>query len=240
MAHTEADSFVLKFKNLWHAGVKATLTFQSDNGEAFVTLKAGLGSLPPPPNQAGHAHVHRGYGRHRSPSYLRRQDRRRAAREAAEQNAPTQAEQVCVTENEANATIENIVEDVAHESSEIPMNDEAEEAEKRFECILCDFNSNWENGIKIHMSRKHGNIEQLDGNIEIEDENFIDEKYERTEHYWKKGWLGRFYHTFLDASKIIDECHGMPEDIKEGERKKVLEARKASLGTCYHAYPPWV
>ena len=50
MAHTEADSFVLKFKNLWHAGVKATLTFQSDNGEAFVTLKAGLGSLPPPPS----------------------------------------------------------------------------------------------------------------------------------------------------------------------------------------------
>ena len=240
MTHTEADSFVLKFKNLWHAGVKATLTFQSENGEAFVTLKAGLGSLPPPPNQAGHVHVHRGYGRHRSPSYFRRQDRRQAARAAAQLNVPPQAEQVCVAENEANAAFENIEEDVvAHESTESAMDNEAQEAEKRFECILCDFHSNWENGVKIHMSRKHGNIEQLDGNIDIEDENSIDEEYERTEHYWEKGWLGRFYQTFLDVSKIIDECHDMPEDTKEAERKKVLEARKSALGECYHTYPPW-
>ena len=107
------------------------------------------------------------------------------------------------------------------------MDNKAEEAEKRFECILCDFHSNWENGIKIHMSRKHGNIEQLDGNIDIEDENSIDEEYERTEHYWEKGWLGRFYQTFLDATKII-------EDSKEEERKKLLEARKTALGECYH------
>ena len=145
-----------------------------------------------------------------------------------------------VAENEVNAALENIEEYVvAHESTESGMDNEAQEAEKRFECILCDFHSNWENGVKIHMSRKHGNIEQLEGNIEIEDENSIDEEYERTEHYWEKGWLGRFYQTFLDVSKIIDECHDMPADTKEAERKKVLEARKTALGECYHTYPPW-
>ena len=48
MAYTEIDSFVAKFKNLWHCGQKATLKVDSENGEAVVTLTAGLGHIPPP------------------------------------------------------------------------------------------------------------------------------------------------------------------------------------------------
>ena len=36
----------------------------------------------------------------------------------------------------------------------------AEEAS--FECELCDFVSNRKNGLAVHMSRKHPNLEQLD------------------------------------------------------------------------------
>ena len=43
----------------------------------------------------------------------------------------------------------------------------------------------------------------------------MDEKYDRSEHYWKKGKLGMAYYTFLDANLIIDAC-----DIPEEEKKK--------------------
>ena len=34
---------------------------------------------------------------------------------------------------------------------------------KKFACEICYFSSKWENGLLIHMTKKHGNIEQLDG-----------------------------------------------------------------------------
>ena len=39
---------------------------------------------------------------------------------------------------------------------------------KKFACEICDFSSKWENGLLIHMTKKHGNIEQLDGIAETE------------------------------------------------------------------------
>ena len=44
----EIDSFTLKFKSLLGNGFKATLTFEAEDGEAFATLKAGLGSISLP------------------------------------------------------------------------------------------------------------------------------------------------------------------------------------------------
>ena len=48
MAFNEIDSFLVKFKHLWHAGVKASLNIEAEHGEASVTLKAGLGCIPHP------------------------------------------------------------------------------------------------------------------------------------------------------------------------------------------------
>ena len=48
MAVSELDSFLLKFKHLLHAGLKASLNVEAENGEAFITLKVGLGEVPPP------------------------------------------------------------------------------------------------------------------------------------------------------------------------------------------------
>ena len=40
---SEIDSFTAKFKALMVKGFKATLTVEAIDGEAFITLKAGLG-----------------------------------------------------------------------------------------------------------------------------------------------------------------------------------------------------
>ena len=45
---------------------------------------------------------------------------------------------------------------------------------------LCDFVTNRESGYKIHMSRKHATIEQLDGNIEdVNDSKYSDEMWSK-------------------------------------------------------------
>ena len=48
---------------------------------------------------------------------------------------------------------------------------------------LSDFSSNWDNGLRIHNTRMHMNIEQLDG---CED-----------------GYLGTVFQTFLDTLDIL-------------------------------------
>ena len=86
MAHCEVDSFVTKFKHLWHAGTKASLTIEAVDGQASVKLTAGLGYLPPPVHPLGpHGPHGQPFGQHRGPAYQRRQERRKAAGKAADQ-----------------------------------------------------------------------------------------------------------------------------------------------------------
>ena len=75
MTVNELDSFLGKFKHLWHAGLKASLNLEAENGEASITLKVGLGYIPPPHSfQGPNGQSHRG------PAYRRRQERRKAAK----------------------------------------------------------------------------------------------------------------------------------------------------------------
>ena len=81
----EIDSFMSKFKHLLNNRFKATMTFEADNGEAINTLKAGLGSSsvvssPMIVQTRGSYSL-----KQRSPSYFRRQERRRLKRQV--QNA---------------------------------------------------------------------------------------------------------------------------------------------------------
>ena len=68
----------------------------------------------------------------------------------------------------------------------------------------------------------------------------FDEKYENTEHYWRKGWLGRVYKTYIDANNILNEIE-MDEKTRELEKKKILSARKLAYGDGdgYTCFPPW-
>ena len=59
-----------------------------------------------------------------------------------------------------------------------PLVDEksAEKAEHAFKCLICDFTSNWENQLQIHMTRKPNTIEQIDGNSTFDSEEIDDDK----------------------------------------------------------------
>jgi hypothetical protein len=113
----------------------------------------------------------------------------------------------------------------------------AEKVLEDFPCLICDFSSNWKNGVEIHMARKHSTIDQTDGNIsdEVDDD---EEKYADTSHYWKTGRLGTSFQIFSDANEIIERSN-FPEDFKVAEKAKILEARKSSFGENYKYVPPW-
>ena len=157
------------------------------------------------------------------------------AREAAEQVA-TQAEQASGESDENKSyemnslqNAEEATENVHDKSQEV-----AEKASEQFECLICDFTSNWENGLKVHMARMHSKIDQIDGHSDQPD----DEKYDGSHHYWKSGWLGGAFQSFKDAYEVIEECD-IPEDEKKLEHVKLLDARKTALGASYSYFPPW-
>ena len=117
---------------------------------------------------------------------------------------------------------------------------DAEEADDNFHCDICDFKSNWANGLRTHMTRKHASIEQLDGSDSATDDlEILDRKYKNTEHYWAEGRIGRVYQAFLDANDIIENSD-LNEEGKAIERFKLLEARKCSFGGSYKHFPPWI
>ena len=180
MAHYELDRFYFKFKNLLFAGKDASLNMKSEGGRATVTLSLDL----------GHVHDQRQQF-HRSrngPARQRRREKRAASRSEKEHNTVQQPQadaEIAITDVEetsdsveAEKASEKVVESV---EENIPIEETEVES---FTCILCDFTSKWKNGLAIHMTRKHCNIELLDGTTDETDE---DEKYERSCHYWKNG-----------------------------------------------------
>ena len=78
MAGVDIDSFVNKFKSLWSAGHNATLNIESKLGEVEISLRCKIGRSSPPPSTPFSS-----FGlspKYRSPSYYRRQARRKDRR----------------------------------------------------------------------------------------------------------------------------------------------------------------
>ena len=137
MFRSELDSFICKFLQLREAGMIAHLDVDTHAGQAWVGLRVMLGSV-----QNQQQSQQRSSSRNRSPSYFRRQERRRAEKQASE-----------IVAEEAKSSEKKVE---AGEASTSEGN-----ADKAYDCELCDFQSNRENGLKIHMSKKHAKIEQL-------------------------------------------------------------------------------
>ena len=110
----------------------------------------------------------------------------------------------------------------------------AEKAKEEFSCDICDFTSNWANGLNIHMTRKHDKVEQLDGCVDVEE----DDKYFSSKYYWKDGRIGTVFQTYLDVIDVI-ESSDLKEDDKQLEKGKALEARRVAFGTMHKFFPPW-
>ena len=114
----------------------------------------------------------------------------------------------------------------------------AEQVKDKYSCDFCDFESNWENGLSVHITRKHTIIEQLDGNDSVSDEMDEDDKYMKTVHYWEHGILGTVFQTYLDVMDVIEKSD-LTEELKDLEKTKVLAARKEAFGKDFELFPPW-
>ena len=96
MDGSELDSFIQKFKQLWHSGLSAHLDLDTHAGQAWVGLRVRLGHAPGPL----HIRPHRTRD---GPSRQRRRDRRAASRQEEAEEAPqenTQRNETVVNENE--------------------------------------------------------------------------------------------------------------------------------------------
>ena len=242
MSREEIDSFIVKFKTLLLSGKKATLVLKSDNGKAEVSLNVELGEVLPNPVHGGRPvpplnlprNLGQPFRQQRGPAYQRRQERRRqASGKAAEQ-----VKHVAVEASEGRAAAK-AGEASTVSAEEKPSDQTAEQAGNNFPCIICDFVSNWESGLLIHMTKKHLTMEQVDGNVTLKEDDLLeDDKYLETCHYWKTGRLGSVFQAFMDANEIIDSSN-FPEELKEKEKVKILEARKSAFGENYEHVPPW-
>ena len=138
--------------------------------------------------------------------------------------------------------LNNVGNEVAGEASAAQVSvsgqESAQKSEVNFPCEICDFTSNWTNGLNIHMARIHSRMEQIDGNVTLSEVTEMDEKYLSIEHYLKAGWLGSAYQTFIDATDLIDEIE-LNEDEKHVEKEKILNARKLAIGPAFRGFPPW-
>ena len=93
MIPAEIESFVGKFRRLWHSGHDAQLTMSTKHGQAWISLNLGLGYSPPPPRQPRVSPPLYQPPPYSSPSSKSRNSpsrtRRRARRLFARESAPT-------------------------------------------------------------------------------------------------------------------------------------------------------
>ena len=166
---------------------------------------------------------------------------RQAARTAEETSSTTvevSDEKSDDVQPAAQVSNSNDTEPLAEKSEEMENLNSAEQANIEFPCDICDFKSNRANGLKIHMTRKHQRMEQLDGSNSISDDLEEDDKFCKTIQYWKEGKLGTIFQAYLDVLDIIDKSE-LTDKSKDDEKARVLEARKKAFGTDFEFYPPW-
>ena len=104
----ELHSFVKKFSALWAAGSNASLSFESNAGQVFVTFRLGLGDHP---SRMSDPNLENKMKKRLSPSKLRRRERRAAERLSARDSMPVDiiGEVVTTAEDRKADAIENIV-----------------------------------------------------------------------------------------------------------------------------------
>ena len=214
--HPSTSQLMDLFQQSRMKGEEANLSMDTRDSKVYITFSIGTSSSAGNPAVLSRSRPVR---KRKSPSQIRRDQKRKEIFNA----------------KKSSTSVEN---DVATGATVTAEKDIEVEKDDAYYCKICDFKSNWTNGLSIHMTRKHPNIEQLDGNSTIEDLE-KDEQYENTKHYWKEGYLGTVFQVFIDANKIIEESH-LGSECKNAEKDKVLDARKRAFGDNYKYFPPWM
>ena len=106
-----------------------------------------------------------------------------------------------------------------------------------FTCDHCEFETSRKTGLSIHLSKKHKEIKQLDGN-----NSDVEETY--AELYWENDSMGQTYKRYLDAIQDINDSN-LTKEEKDQETERAKGARKdAYLKMGYtvkdvEEMPPW-
>ena len=87
MPYSELDSFILKFKHLWHSGVNCHLDVHSHAGQAWANLNVQLGHAPGPLHHQLPPHFPTSPRSKNTPSRQRRRARRAAQRKEKAEEA---------------------------------------------------------------------------------------------------------------------------------------------------------
>ena len=137
-----------------------------------MCLKANLGHVPPPfpspqPSTSQRSLLLSPPGKEKSSAVTSN-----IIVDAEQVDTPDQAEQAqtmstVVSEQDQQET--QGAEEVIKNSEMQETVELAEKVSESFECPLCDFTSKWQNGLNVHMARKHSKLDQLDGASEIEE-----------------------------------------------------------------------
>ena len=92
----------------------------------------------------------------------------------------------------------------------------------KFSCDMCEFIGESSNEIKIHMSRKHNDIPQLDGG---------NSECRKTDCWWDKRFKNplKMFQVFKDVMMDIDESP-LSKEEKCFDHENVTSARKEVLG----------
>ena len=203
--NSEIESFFTKFKSLLYSGYDALLTVKSKNGEAFICLKAGLGPIP----SSSDCKIQNGLkskpSKHRSPSYRRRQERRRKSFEAGHEIKEDASSNVsdAVTLEETGQEVSDI-EEIQHGAAE------------KYACDSCEFISTWENGLHIHVASVHEVSRQRKVALRSAEEEVV---FNLTQHYWKTGILERNHQVYINALIDVEQANISEAAMAEEERK---------------------
>ena len=156
---SELENFIHKFKQLRGAGLTAHLDLDTHAGQAWVGLRVMLNPVKLETNQKAK--------KYRSPSYLRRQEKRKAARTQSAAEASQSSEGTAkVQETETNTYAEKVI---VGESSKTDDNlkkseqPSAEEVQSCFRCETCNFRSET---ITMRREESTNNLAQEILNIE--------------------------------------------------------------------------
>ena len=106
-----------------------------------------------------------------------------------------------------------------------------------FSCDLCKFETSRKASLTMHLSKKHKEIEQLDGtNSDVEDTD--------TEEYWERDNMGQRYKRYLDVIKDINDSNLSKEEKEQETERALSERRDAYLERGWskqqlERMPPW-
>ena len=231
---------VTEFISVWALRGEASLNFVTNNGVTPVAFNCHLGhpgaahSLPPPSAPPASSPPHR--PRHRGPTERERNRHRAARHQAAISNAAAPAStatasvsptdsvvSIClasskqsylastVTTASVTTVSSNSTASVKSSSSSLSSADSVTNA---FSCDLCDFEGVSSVGLKIHTSRKHDYIPQVDGDIS---------EARNADCWWVKGYRSclKTFQTYKDVLIDIEEAPlSQAEKCTERDKKK--------------------